>query len=299
VGGILREHGASGATSIDRRFLDLIARHYYRLGARNRLRGFPYERCAELPYVLKTLEPRFGEKLRYLDIGSGGESPLPTWLLANTRWDITCVDKFAWVREQRAHAARFVSADDAAKRFHVVERDFLETAFAPRSFDVVTNVSVIEHFEGTADSRAMAASGALLAPGGLYILTTPVNEGFSREIYVKRDVYGEHAGPGKPVFYQRHYDTGSIRSRLIEPSGLEEVQRTYFGDYQRQFFEELGGSLVRRVINFPKRFDFPGHALRHLSYSDTPVSRAHMKDNTASGVIVVLTRRSAQAAAMN
>ena len=75
--------------AINTRFLYSIARHYYRLRLINRIRGFPYERCAELPYVLENLEALFQEKLRYLDIGSGGESPLPTWLLANTNWDIT------------------------------------------------------------------------------------------------------------------------------------------------------------------------------------------------------------------
>jgi 2-polyprenyl-3-methyl-5-hydroxy-6-metoxy-1,4-benzoquinol methylase len=296
---IPRQDGISRGASIDGRFLHLIARHYYRLEFMNRVRGFAYERCAELPYVLSTLEPRFGETLRYLDIGSGGESPLPTWLLANTPWDITCVDKFSWVRKQREHAVRVASAQEVAQRFHVVETDFLKTEFPARSFDVITNVSVIEHFEGSSDSQAMAASGKLLKPGGIYILTTPVNEGFSREIYVKRDVYGEHARGDKAVYYQRHYDTQSVRSRLIEPSGLVEVGRIYFGDYERQFFEDLGGSLLHRIMKFPTRFNFPKHALRHLSYSDKPVSRAHMKDNTASGVIVVLTRGSARAAAMS
>lgn len=279
--------------SIDNRFLRPIVRHYYRLGFMNRLRGFPYERCAELPYALRRLQPLFQKALRYLDIGSGGESPLPTWLLLNTNWDITCVDKFAWVRNQLAHAARVASADDVAKRFHVVECDFLKTELPARSFDVITNISVIEHFEGLSDAQAMAASGELLRPDGIYILTTPVNEGYFREIYVKRDVYGEQASLGKAVYYQRHYDTNTIRSRLIEPSGLVEVERIYFGDYERQFFEELGGFLMRRVVNFPKRFNIPKYALRHLSYSDKPVSRAHMKENTASGVIVVLTKGSA------
>jgi len=250
--------------------------------------------------VLKTLQPLFQKTLRYLDIGSGGESPLPTWLLVNTNWDITCVDKFAWVQNQFAHAARVASADDVAKRFHVIESDFLKAQLPARSFDVITNISVIEHFEGLSDSQAMAASGALLKPDGVYILTTPVNEGFYREIYVKRDVYGEQASPGKAVYYQRHYDTNTIRSRLIEPSGLVEFERIYFGDYERQFFEGLlGGSLMRRIMNFPKRFNIPKYALRHLSYSDKPVSRAHMKDNTSSGVIVVLTKGSAQATSTN
>ena len=56
---------------------------------------------------------------------------------------------------------------------------------------------------------------------------------------------------------------------------------------------------MRRLVNFPKRFNIPKYALQHLSYSDKPVSRADMKDNTTSGVIVVLTKGSAQAASTN
>ena len=265
----------------------------------NRIRGFPYERCAELPYILENLEGLFQKNIRYLDIGSGGESPLPSWLLANTNWDVTCVDKFAWVQDQLAHAARVASAADIAQRFHVIERDFLMTELPARSFDVITNISVIEHFEGSSDSKAMAASGELLKKGGRYILSTPINEGFYREIYVKRDVYGEQAGVDKAVYYQRHYDTNTIRSRLIEPSGLVEVERIYFGDYEKQFFEELGGSLLHRIVNLPKRLNISKFALRHLSYSDKPMSRAQMKDNTASGVIVVLTQESVSAATTN
>ena len=274
-------------------------RHYYRLGLKNRLKGFPYERCAELPYVLARLEPLFQKALCYLDIGSGGDSPLPTWLLANTKWDITCVDKFAWVQNQHAHAAIAANSDDIAARFRVIERDFLKTELQRDSFDVITNISVIEHFEGTTDTQAMTASGRLLSPGGLYILSTPVNEGFYREIYVKETVYGEQSNLGKPVFYQRHYDTSTIRSRLVEPSGLVEVERIYFGDYERQFFEDLSGSFMRRVLNFPKRFNIPKYALRHLFYSEIPVNRANMKDNTASGVIIVLTKGAMKAARTN
>lgn len=180
---------------INARFLYPIVQHYYRLGIMNRLRGFPYERCAELSYVLEKLEPLFQKSLRYLDIGSGGESPLPSWLLSNTKWDITCVDKFAWVQHQLAHAARVARSDDIAKRFQVIERDLLKTELQPSSFDVITSISVIEHFEGTSDTQAMVASGELLRPDGLYILSTPVNEGFYREIYVDRNAGSARTRP--------------------------------------------------------------------------------------------------------
>ena len=60
-----------------------ISRHCQKLGLKYFIKGLPYERCAELPYIIRYLKNYFGEDLRYLDIGSG-ESPLPTFLLKHT-----------------------------------------------------------------------------------------------------------------------------------------------------------------------------------------------------------------------
>jgi SAM-dependent methyltransferase len=245
-----------------------------------------YERCAELSYIIDELRPRFDEPLRYLDIGSGGKSPLPTFLLHHTCWDISCVDKCEWVWRQEDFARRAMKGRRFEERFHVAQQDILTTALPEEVFDVITNVSVIEHCEGDLDARAMAASASLLKPGGIYILTTLVNEKFFKEYYVERDVYGEGFSH-KPIYYQRHYDVPAITRRLIVPSGLQEVRRTYFGDYGFQCFERL----FQRRSKFVRCFYHwaqPHFAQRFLSYNDRPVSEEGMHVNTASGVILVL-----------
>ncbi len=270
-------------TPIDTEALKQIARHHAACGLTSRLRGLPYERCAELPWVVRYLRPRFGEPLRYLDIGSGA-SPLPTFILRNSRWDVTCLDKFHSVRKQ----FRFLEAlgpNGDAPRFHVVEKDLLESGLPSESFDVVTIVSVIEHFEGGTDSAAMRTLGRLLRPGGQVVLTTLMNEPHYREFYLREHVYGEEFR-GKPVFYQRHYDVRSLSERIIKPSGLAEKERVYFGDYGFQCFE--------RVMQQPKAlralymWSTPRLASRFLTYDGRPVSREGMRMNTASGVILVL-----------
>jgi SAM-dependent methyltransferase len=269
-----------------------ITRHFASLRAANRLHGLNYERCAELPFVIDRLRPRFAERLSYLDIGSGGESPLPTYLLRESNWNVRCIDKFDWVRRQERYASRVIGDAPSNGRFAVEVQDLLSAELPEAAFDVITNISVIEHFAGNTDSDAMARSARLLKPGGTYILSTLMNDGYFKEHFVQEDVYGE-AFQKEPVFYQRHYDVPSVERRLIAPSGLREVERVYFGDYGFQFFERV---LQRRLPGPLKplralyKWATPHFARRFLTYSDKPVSRADMAVNTAAGVIVVLTK---------
>jgi SAM-dependent methyltransferase len=268
---------------IDTVVLKDIASHHRACGFRSRLHGLPYERCAELSWVVRHLHPQFNEHFRYLDVGTG-ESPLPTFLLRNSQWQITCLDKCQWIRAQH----RFLQAlnpNGSNRRFHVVEGDLLEAELTEESFDVITLISVIEHFEGNSDSAAMRRVARLLRPGGQCILTTPVNEPFFREFYVRNNVYGSRFG-GAPVYYQRHYDVRSLAERIIGPSGLIEQHRVYFGDYGFQCFE--------KVLQTPKPlrafylWSAPWLASRFASYEPHPVSRRDMRMNTASGAILVL-----------
>lgn len=255
-----------------------------------RIKGFGYERAIELPLIASRLQSRFAERLSYLDIGSG-QSIFPTWVLKRSAWDVTCLDKFEWVRIQREFAGRATGGAAETNRLHIVERDFLATELEPESFDIITNISVIEHFEGQTDSEAMAKSARLLKPGGLYILTTPLNEGHPKDWYVEQDVYGEKF-QRKPVFFQRHYDIASYNERIVKASGLQEVERLYYGDYDEPFFndrivEKRGLAKIGRTLLQLRTVD---HALRHGSYRDVPVSMSGMKIYTSAGVFSVFTK---------
>lgn len=279
-------------SSINSSTLREVWAHHRKLRPSNWLHGLHYERCAELPFVVDCLRPRFGETLDYLDIGSGGESPLPTFLLARTAWNVSCVDKFDWLNAQRDSAKAVTGSADGNGRLSLIVQDFLQVSLPQAAFDVITNVSVIEHFEGQTDSDAMAASARLLRPGGLYLLTTLMNDGHFKEFRVRRDVYGE-AYSNQDVFYQRHYDVAAVHERLIKPTGLREAGRIYFGDFGFQAFERivqlpLPGPL--KPLRALYKWSTPLLAERFLRYSPTPVSRSTMTMNTASGVIVVLTR---------
>jgi len=229
------------------------------------------------------------EKLNYLDIGSGGESPLPTYFLKNTNWNITVVDKFEWVQKQKIFAEKIIGKD-SQKRFNVIEDDFIKNELPVKSFDIITNISVIEHFEKDTDLLAMEKSGNLLKQGGIYLLTTPVNEGYYKEIYVDNDVYGEKA-INKKVFYQRHYDLKTIEDRILKPSGLKEVRRIFFGDYGKNFFERnLVFPKILKPLKLFYTMNIGKYAEKYLRYHNKPVSRADMRINTASGIILEMTK---------
>jgi 2-polyprenyl-3-methyl-5-hydroxy-6-metoxy-1,4-benzoquinol methylase len=264
--------------------LKQISAHHRSLGLTFGLKSLPYERCAELSWVIEYLKPRFCEDLQYLDIGSG-ESPLPSFLHANSVWEITCLDKCHWVQKQYRFSANIHAATIPTKRFRVIEANLLEADLPDESFDLITCISVIEHFEGNSDSAAIKTAARLLRPGGRLILTTPVNESFFAEFYLEKPVYGVGFHDA-PVFYQRHYDLATLSERIIEPTELMESQRVYFGDYDFQCFE--------KVLQQPKplralyAWTTPWLAKRYLSYRTYPVSRRDMRVNTASGVILLL-----------
>ena len=271
--------------------LSALSAHTRRLSVRRLFQSLGYERSGELPWIAKKLEPHFGKPLRYLDVGSG-DSVFPTFVLAQSRWDVTCLDKFDWVSSQQRFAERLGGELATSGRLHVIEKDVLKADLPDASFDVITNISVIEHFEGELDSMAMERTARLLKPGGIYIVSTPMNEGYPRDFFVKSDVYGEHysheaKNPG--VFFQRHYDVRGFEERVLQPSGLAEQERIYFGDYGFQFCENL------MVLPWPWKalkifyqWATPVFAQRFLTYRDYPVSRPKMHMYTTAGVISIL-----------
>lgn len=267
--------------------LNEIKKYFNKLSLKNRIKGLNYERCAELPFILERLRPFFNENLKYLDIGSGGESPLPSYLLNNTNWEINCIDKFDWVEKQNSYIDK---NSVNARRFNVYKNDILESKWENETFDIITNISVIEHFEGEKDSEAMKLSGTLLKKEGIYILTTLINEGCFNEFYVDSDVYGEKF-ESKKVFYQRHYDAKNVSDRLIKPSGLNEKERCYFGEYDYQFFEKyLQLNKILKPLKILYSWATPIFAHKFINYRDVPVSRTDMKMNTSSGIILVMSK---------
>jgi len=275
---------------IDKTLQKDITKHSRKLGLKRFFQSMGYERSGELPLVVSRLKSEFTKKLNYLDIGSG-DAIFPSYILKNTNWNVNCVDKYSWVRKQNIYARKTSNSDSATKRLHIYEQDFMESDFKDGSFDVITNISVIEHFDNDNDSKAMRKSASLLKPGGIYVLTTLINENYFKEFFLQKNVYGKNYDK-EPVFFQRHYDLNSLYSRLIEPSGLQEIERIYFGDYDFQFCEVfLDVAWPWKPVKLLYQWANPFFARRFLSYRNYPVSRPDMNMYTSSGVFIVLTKK--------
>ena len=111
---------------------------------------------------------------------------------------------------------------------------------------------------------------------------------YFKEFYIKKSVYGEKYKKD-PVFFQRHYDLDSIKDRLIKPSGLQEKERIFLGEYNFQFCEKF--MILPWPIKPIKLFyqwATPFFARRFLSYRDYPVSRPDMHMYTSSCICMVL-----------
>lgn len=272
---------------INFKLLNDLTSHTRHLGIKRFFQSTGYERCAEFPLVASRLEPLYSKKFKYLDIGSG-QSIFPTYLLKRTAWDITCVDKFSWVQTQHEYARRVMGASTYKHRFHVLEQDFLEMELPEASFDIVTNVSVIEHFEDDLDIAAIKKSAMLIKPGGIYILTTLINDKYFKEFFLRKNVYGKNY-QSDPVFFQRHYDVESFNNRIVRTSMLKERERLYFGDYGFQFSEKfMYVPWPWKPLKIFYQWATPFFARMFCSYRDYPISRPDMHMYTASGVFVVL-----------
>jgi SAM-dependent methyltransferase len=272
---------------IDKALLQDLSSHTRSLGLARVFRSMAYERCIELPLIVSRLRPMFRKPLRYLDIGSG-DSILPSYLLARTDWTMTLVDKFSTLSAQSTYAQKVMEGQAWEDRFTVVNDDFLAWKGNDGGYDIITLISVIEHFAGTTDSAGIQKAARLLAPGGLLIVVAPYNEGYARDFFMKGEVYGEKFS-GEPVFFQRHYDRTTLEGRIITPSGLKVEERLFYGDYGFQY-KEIFTNLPWpwKPLKVLYQWATPDFARAFARYSDDPVSRPEMQMYTASGVFLAL-----------
>lgn len=275
-------------TKIDSNILSELVRHTRKLSFRNfiLLSSMRYERCIEFPLIVEKLKSLFSKQLNLLDIGSG-DSALPSYFAKKTNWKITLIDKFSWVNMQK----KFVEKNKVKKdlnSINIINEDFLECELLEGSYDIITIISVIEHFSKDTDSSAMKKIYHLLRKDGICILTTPFNENYYKEFYLNKSAYGV---PYKktPVFFQRHYDSKSLEERLILPSGLKVIEKYFFGEYDFQFKEKfLDPHFLLRWLKIFYQWMNPYFVRKFCSIRDYPVSRKDMRNYTSSGVFLVL-----------
>lgn len=198
-----------------------------RLGPLWFLRGVNYWRYVEYPWVVNNLGVDKEQKI--LDVGSSSCSLLALFLASKREYTVFVTDIDDGVRKHFELARRLGLGDQIeAKRLLVEKQDATSLGYHDESFDRITAVSVLEHMPGEADSKAVRELSRVLKAGGLALMTVPYNYRYL-ETFVGKSVY-QREYVGKPIFYQRHYDSLSLKERLIEPSGLMIKKIEYFGE---------------------------------------------------------------------
>jgi SAM-dependent methyltransferase len=206
--------------------LKTLAGPYWREAAARIVNPLSYPRYLEFQLTVNRLPIADGGRL--LDIGS---PKLPVLLVTrHTRCQIHTTD----IRDYFIPAtSEFLRRNGQGQRLgrdiHLEVQDARRLTYDDAFFDWIYSVSVIEHIPDGGDAVAMSEIRRVLRPGGVVALTVPFSDAGYREEWVRGDVY-EREGQGAPNFYQRHYDLPSLRARLIEPSGMEVVETTFFGE---------------------------------------------------------------------
>jgi SAM-dependent methyltransferase len=183
------------------------------IGAKKLVLPVSYWRAVEFGYVLRRLDLPSGATV--LDLGSPKDLAL---ILARRRGyrvvatDILLSEAQRGRRMWEAHRKRHDKPGTV--RCQVV--DGRELPYADNTFDAAYSVSVVEHIPELGDEMAARELVRVTKPGGRVVITVPY-AAEAYESHVHDDVY-ERKHSGKPVFWERHYDSGTLATRLVAPS---------------------------------------------------------------------------------
>jgi SAM-dependent methyltransferase len=213
------------------------------IGAVERRRGLHYWLGFEYALALQLLDVPKGARL--LDIGTGPWSIWPYALAHLLRAEVTAIDLDPRFSRQtavrnRAAAAGLCNVD----QIQLIRTDARQLPFPDECFDACTAISSLEHVEErTGDRVALKEASRVLRPGGIVIASVPFRaEGSIAEL------------DNKLALYQRHYSERTLSVSLLQPSGLEERSRVYYGE-SRPVYRTL-----KRLPGLVQRFLRPWNA---------------------------------------
>jgi SAM-dependent methyltransferase len=182
-----------------------------------------YWRFPVFPALLDEMEAIPGDRI--LDIGS---PKLPSLYLAvkcgATVYATDLQDDriFDW----RLCLEALDGAGTLAGRYVVEKQDARSLTYPDGSFDKAYSISVLEHIPDTGDSQAMGEIARVLKRGGRAFIQVPFRSAYE-EVYVAEDVYGRRYDGATKVFFERHYDAGTLSSRIVRASALRLVNLSF------------------------------------------------------------------------
>ena len=158
-------------------------------------------------------------------------------------------------------------------------QDARSLSYPSNYFDLVYSVSVLEHIVGDGDSTAIKEVERVLRPGGTAIIEVPfaIKE---YETYLNNDVY-ERKYIQKPIFYQRHYDSKTIYTRIINSSSKLAVKKIYIFQ-ERVAFEKM---LQKIPIAFQIPFLFLSPIVSIINHKKIKVNAKNLMTGKVSNKI--------------
>lgn len=220
------------------------------LGLKTTLSPIGYWRCVEIPWALAALSPSRGKTI--LDIGS---PKLPSIFIAKKQhaivyatdiWNYFITTYTFFSELSGITVSQGFDSKNSSSQIIFEIQDGRNLSYPDCSFDKVYSISVLEHIAEDGDQATMLEIARVLKPGGKAIVTVPFAPKYEN-VYVKRDVFGRKVGDKKELFFERYYDSETLRKRLIDPSGLNLLELTFFTEPRFQYFQKIYSKLPRRI----------------------------------------------------
>ncbi len=197
-------------------------RFNFRLGFREIVRAIDYFRYFEHRLVAERLALEPG--MSVLDLGSG-TGLFALYLASQLKCQVVASDVAEHCLEWQRQAGRRVGMPlEPGSAFEVRKIDSREIPFEDNTFDRVINLGSIEHIAGQGDRLTASEMARVCKPGGRLVLSVP----FARE-------YTEDETPSHYSGFERRYDEETLRTRIIDASGLPVIALDYFGEPKFRF----------------------------------------------------------------
>ncbi len=173
-------------------------------------------RYFEIPATFQHINPKVDESI--LDISS--PKLLSFYISERYKSNVYATD--VWNKEilEWKNIKNNLGNSTLSKRLKLLTVDGTKLPFRNNFFDKIYSISVIEHIESHGDTICIKEMCRVLKPGGKIVITTPFGKEY-KEIWVKRDAYGNKYDGDKPVFLSRIYSPKTLKERLLIPTGLK------------------------------------------------------------------------------
>jgi len=264
--------------------LSSILRGHLTIGLKRLLLPVPYWRFRIFKDVIRLVPP--GRQLSILDIGSPKLLALYLAIEKGHKVFATDIQDTAIFSMWQCYFEDYCGKWPGGK--YITEfQDARSLTYHDDCFDFIYSISVLEHIAGDGDAQAMREIHRTLKKGGVAVIEVPYAlKGY--ESHHKQDVY-ERKFTGDPLFYQRHYDDVSLKTRLVEPSGM--IVRDHYVLGERLPFEQTYAKLpVAAQLPFLP-FEATIASLNHFVMTKRDIERDHRRHyKRAMSATLVLTK---------